>query len=185
MLDLSGKRFGKLLVKSRVEGKTKLGEPYKWLCICDCGKECTPRGPHLVRGASTSCGGCLWKYRAFRQILCEYKVCAKRRGIVWDLSEEEFRDLTSSPCHYTGVLPNKSRTLGVDTYVYNGIDRLDSNKGYTLENCVPCCSDVNYAKRTMEYSDFIKLCAEVINHVGKETHRHTSTPRKHHSERRQ
>jgi hypothetical protein len=58
-------------------------------------------------------------------------------------------------------LPSKTRTLGLDTFIYNGIDRVDNNKGYTIENCVPCCTAVNYAKLDMSYSDFIQLCKEV------------------------
>ena len=127
MHHLEGKRFSKLLVVSRAEGH-EVGKPYKWNCLCDCGKECKIAGPHLVRGDSKSCGGCRWKDRAFRQIFCEYKVGAKRRGILWKLSEEEFRKITASPCFYTGRLPSKTRTLGLDTFIYNGIDRVDSNK---------------------------------------------------------
>lgn len=35
-LDLTGRRFGKLLVVARAEGKTRGGY---WLCRCDCGRE--------------------------------------------------------------------------------------------------------------------------------------------------
>jgi hypothetical protein len=152
--NLEGKRYGRLLVIGRHVSD-------KWKCMCDCGRTCTPKGSHLIIGASKSCGGCRWKGRAFRQILCEYKVCAKRRGIPWKLTEEQFRKITSSPCHYTGRFPSKVRDLGIDTFVYNGIDRKDSSKGYTLENCVACCSEANYAKMDMLYSDFIQLCKEV------------------------
>lgn len=161
-LDLLGKKFGSLTVLSRVGNKTVSGYSYKWLCQCECGRTCTPRGPTLINGTSTSCGGCRWKYRAFRQILAEYKVGAKRRKLNWELSDEQFRKLTSSPCYYTGRLPDKTRSFGNDSYTHNGIDRIDSSKGYTLENCVPCCSDVNYAKLNMGYSEFIKLCEEVV-----------------------
>ena len=165
-LNLLGKRFGSLVVLSRIEKKVLPGYPYKWLCQCDCGKQCSPKGPTLVNGTSKSCGSCKWKDRAYRQILAEYKQSAKRRNISWELSEENFRLLTSLPCHYTGRSPDKTRTLGIDTFVHNGVDRLDSNKGYTVENCVPCCTDVNRAKLNMEYLDFIKMCAEVTKHVG-------------------
>jgi hypothetical protein len=46
-------------------------------------------------------------------------------------------------------------------YLFNGIDRLDNAEGYTKENCVPCCAEVNFAKGTMNQKDFINLCKEV------------------------
>jgi hypothetical protein len=166
MHHLEGKRFSKLIVISREENH-KAGQPYKWNCFCACGRYCKVTGPHLVRGDSKSCGGCRWKDRAFRQLWCEYKVSAKRRDISWRLTEKQFRNITSAPCYYTGRLPSKSRTLGTDTYVYNGIDRKDNTKGYTVENSVPCCSEVNYAKLDMSYSDFIQLCKEVTQKTQK------------------
>ena len=35
---------------------------------------------------------------------------------------------------------------------FNGVDRVNSNKGYILENCVSCCSWCNFSKsnRTVE-----------------------------------
>jgi hypothetical protein len=59
---------------------------------------------------------------------------------------------------------------GGEVYVYNGIDRLDSSKGYVLENCVPCCSEINWAKRVMSFEDFVTLCVEVAEKHGKTTH---------------
>ena len=184
-LDLLGKKFGNLLVKSRIDLDHKVGNPYKWLCTCDCGKECTPTGPHLVRGDSTSCGGCKWKDRAFRQILAEYKVGAKRRELSWALSDEDFRELTSSPCHYTGRLPDKTRNFGNDAYLHNGIDRIDSSKGYTTENCVPCCEAANRAKLEMSYKEFLSLCAEVTNNVRKEISLPSPETREHYPQRGQ
>lgn len=46
-------------------------------------------------------------------------------------------------------------------YWYNGVDRVDNTKGYTLENCVTCCAEANYAKRALSYADFIKLCEDI------------------------
>jgi len=45
--------------------------------------------------------------------------------------------------------------------VYNGIDRIDNTKGYTPENCVPCCFEVNAMKRDFSEQRFIELCAKV------------------------
>ena len=54
--DLTGKRFGKLVVIERTEtpANVKAKRPY-WLCLCDCGKETTVSGANLQSGVS-SCG---------------------------------------------------------------------------------------------------------------------------------
>ena len=53
-LDLTGKRFGKLLVVSRAENN-KNGNTM-WNCICDCGSTKVALGYDLTHGRTTSCG---------------------------------------------------------------------------------------------------------------------------------
>lgn len=53
MVDLSGKRFGRLTVISRAERQEK---HIMWLCKCDCGTEKRIRGSHLTGGKIVSCG---------------------------------------------------------------------------------------------------------------------------------
>jgi len=160
--NLTGNRYGSLVVLGRNIVDT-------WNCQCDCGRTSTPRGHRLLNGITKSCGGCRWKEVALRAIWSEYKVGARRRGLAWELTEEQFKTLIYSPCYYTGKLPTNIRTLRGDTCVYNGIDRLDSTKGYTIENCVPCCSDVNYAKQDLSYTEFLAMCREVTEHTCQKT----------------
>lgn len=58
LLNLSRKRFGRLLVKSE-NGRDKQGRKL-WLCKCDCGNFITVASRHLVNGKTQSCG-CLQK----------------------------------------------------------------------------------------------------------------------------
>ena len=44
---------------------------------------------------------------------------------------------------------------------FNGIDRLDPNVGYTKDNCVACCYEVNRAKSNMGYDEFMGLMHDV------------------------
>lgn len=53
LIDLSGKRFGKLLVSRR--GQNIRGQP-GWECRCDCGHQYTVLGAHLRSGSTKSCG---------------------------------------------------------------------------------------------------------------------------------
>ncbi|QVY60931.1 hypothetical protein [Cytobacillus gottheilii] len=55
--DLTGERFGRLVVVKRVEN---IDKGSRWLCKCDCGIEKVIRRVHLANGNTKSCG-CLSK----------------------------------------------------------------------------------------------------------------------------
>jgi hypothetical protein len=187
--DLTGSKFGKLTVVGLAETEERQWKRQKatvrwYLVRCECGKEKTIAGPSLTKDNRVRSCGCLLKeYKktlesrsklfktgsAFRRYLLQSKSDAKRRGYVWELTDEQFRVLTSSPCHYTGALPFAATTVkSGETYVHNGIDRLDNTKGYTVENCVPCCSEVNYMKRTLPYETFLELCRKIAERCANE-----------------
>lgn len=56
LIDLTGQRFGRLVVLNRASGPVKKGCHVKWRCQCDCGKEIVTSSSNLRMGASTSCG---------------------------------------------------------------------------------------------------------------------------------
>jgi hypothetical protein len=171
IIDLTGQKFGKLTVIERKYLSNKWGRII-WLCKCDCGKEKIIYGYNLVREHTKSCG-CLQKERtienrrfslgfaSMRQTIKAYKRSAKIRGYSFELTEEQFTKITQKDCHYCGAKPNnKTEQKGYfGNYIYNGIDRVDNNRGYTLENSVPCCKRCNTAKNNstiQEYQDWIK-----------------------------
>lgn len=51
--DLTGKRFGRLLVKSRTENQ---GISVRFLCKCDCGTWRKVTAANLKKGSTRSCG---------------------------------------------------------------------------------------------------------------------------------
>lgn len=53
--DLTGRRFGKLLVIKRMKGRKLQNRPV-WECLCDCGKTCYKRSTHLIYNDVFSCG---------------------------------------------------------------------------------------------------------------------------------
>ena len=55
IVDITGYRFGKLVVKKLLERRSKASKPY-WLCHCDCGKETEVLGNNLKQGLIQSCG---------------------------------------------------------------------------------------------------------------------------------
>lgn len=53
--DLAGEKFGRLLVSSVVEDRSKSGRR-QYLCFCDCGNTCVVVGKYLRSGQTNSCG---------------------------------------------------------------------------------------------------------------------------------
>lgn len=57
LIDLTGKRFGRLTVIERAEDYVKKnGKEPRWKCLCDCGKTTIVSGNELKRGGVKSCG---------------------------------------------------------------------------------------------------------------------------------
>ena len=54
LIDLTGKRFGKLTVIERTQNDLSYGS--KWLCRCDCGNTVVVLSNNLRRGNTRSCG---------------------------------------------------------------------------------------------------------------------------------
>ncbi len=183
-LELSGLRFGRLLV-----GKC-CGVDRKhytlWKCQCDCGKTCTVKGVNIRLGVTQSCGCllhdvCVTRGKrvaaknllrghtipgsAFRELFSGYKRNARSRDMEWSLSIEKFLELTSSPCFYTGLAPAQViEAASGEQYIYNGVDRVDRFKGYTVDNCVPCSSAINRMKFDLSQEQFMMLCHLVARH---------------------
>jgi hypothetical protein len=77
------------------------------------------------------------------------------RGLPYTLTDDEFASIVEKNCFYCGVTPSYREKVSLQGNLsVNGIDRLDSTKGYIRENCVPCCKTCNFAKRRMSYAEF-------------------------------
>lgn len=174
--DLLGRVFGRLTVIGSAEpvGKRKRSA---WLCRCECGVEKVVKSEELKNGDTKSCG-CLNDEKRSERAAAMYGACVKyhpsettaRR--VWraqyndGLAFEDFMRISQMPCHYCGEEPNnvqngpatdkKSSAFARENgdFIYNGLDRVDSNKPHTLENVVPCCKWCNYAKRERTVAEF-------------------------------
>jgi hypothetical protein len=78
--------------------------------------------------------------------LLSYIQCAKTRNIAFELTKEQFEQIVITACYYCGSYNDKEVI---------GIDRLNSSRKYTLENCVPCCKTCNFMKGTLSKNAFI------------------------------
>jgi hypothetical protein len=160
---LEGKVFDKLIVKkfSHSEKNNRY-----WDCVCECGGNITVNTRSLNYGSVRSCG-CLkgvnsrtkpYGSAAFYRLYRRYIRQAEKRKVPFELSESEFRNITGQNCHYCNSFAAQSvekhvfKTTG--DYPHNGIDRLNSKMGYTLDNVVSCCGICNRAKHTLSYEIF-------------------------------
>ena len=107
-----------------------------------------------------------WYQYTYRKYLYRtYKKGAEVRNLNFDISFDEFNDLVSKNCVYCGSEPtipiskryeqSKQFTTDPDAK-FNGIDRIDSSKGYTIDNCVPCCSKCNSMKLDYTKQEFLE-----------------------------
>jgi hypothetical protein len=103
----------------------------------------------------------------FERLYLNFKKQARRRKIHCDLSLEDYIIIVKQNCYYCNVRPT-SKDVTTCTYKnkvkFNGVDRVDSNVGYLVENCVPCCYDCNIMKHTKSGDYFIKHCERVTKY---------------------
>jgi hypothetical protein len=76
-----------------------------------------------------------------------YKDAAKTRGMVFDLTKNDFETFWQKPCYYCDA---PMKTIG--------IDRKDNSIGYTLDNCLSCCKICNLGKHTSTYEEYVEHC---------------------------
>ena len=97
----------------------------------------------------------------------QYLYAAKRRKIEWDLTKEQVYQLFAGTCHYCGIQPSTvyKRSGCTQTFLYNGIDRIDSSRGYLSDNVVSCCKACNFAKSEMTTGEFRTWVKRVADHM--------------------
>lgn len=174
--DITGLRFGRLIVIEHIEGKL-------WKSLCDCGNIKISNRDRLCQGQLKSCG-CIVKenaiiryklqaiknrkefgYASSKKTYSTRKRGAKTRGIYFDITFEQFLKISSQNCYYCNIEPKQcckyENTFG--DYYYNGMDRVDSSKGYTIDNVVTCCWNCNKAKSSLSQMDFLNLVENIYN----------------------
>jgi hypothetical protein len=167
--NIVGQKFGRWEVIKEVEKPDNIkGRNKYWLCKCECGKKRIVKGDSLKSGTSTSCGCYIAELTRNRtkyeyglasvlNVYRMYKRNSKKAGRIFELSLDFFKLITQKRCIHCGSEPNNimKNYHNNGDYVYNGIDRINSDLGYTEDNVVPCCWHCNQAKSdyTLEEHD--------------------------------
>lgn len=154
-----GNKFNKLTVIKQLNEKKRNNKLY--LCKCDCGNIKKVSSWNLKSGSVKSCG-CISninKYkdknmRAKKECFRLYRKRSANTNKEFNLTFEKFMELTSQNCFYCGCKPSNIVKNNVGFYKYNGLDRIDNNKGYIENNVVPCCKYCNSGKNDKTIEDF-------------------------------
>jgi hypothetical protein len=179
--DITGKKFGKLTAIRR-DGKDKNGKgQYYWLCKCDCGKISRVVIGALNYGHIKSCGCAMYQYnsgktsykwKGYGDISAHFfhtiKGNAKNRKILFDISIIDIWDLFENQ--------NKKCVLSGENLVFYtnhndrtsktaSLDRIDSSKGYIINNIRWIHKDINDIKWDFTEKKFLELCYLICNPI--------------------
>jgi len=98
-----------------------------------------------------------YNYTYRKSAVGRYKKCkqsALDRGKDWSLALEEFKSFWQKPCAYCGDI--------VETV---GLDRVDNNVGYQVDNLVSCCCFCNVAKNNHSREFFLDKVKKIASRV--------------------
>lgn len=178
MEDLTGKVFGSWTVLSRAANRVQITKTTgrrntiaRWLCRCVCGVERPVSGYLLRHHGSTNCGCVRVKelslrlrspHTPFRQVVSAYKRNARSSGVPFELTDDECRALFEKDCFYCSESPaNRCTVRSGESYIYNGIDKVDPSRGYVFSNCVSCCFPCNQMKSDVTQQAFFDRCRKI------------------------
>jgi hypothetical protein len=177
-IDLTGQKFNKLtLVKYIGQNNQKC---FIYEAKCDCGNFIRAEGNDIKSNRIKSCG-CLKTIKAMKKCLenpylmmikntySDYRIKARQRNYNFDITLEYFSEKIKEKCYYCNSepknikKPSKRRKWKENQVVlaYNGLDRVDNTKGYTVENTVSCCSMCNIAKSKTDVNVFYQWVNDV------------------------
>ena len=145
--DITGERFGKLVVVSRVPNNDK-NRNVQWLCKCDCGNQTIVRGRNLYGGHTKSCG-CIRRENMVALGYARKKYDSSSRTYhIWrgikqrclNSNNKRYKDYGGRGITVCDEWKNSFQAF-YDWAMANGysddlsIDRIDNDKGYSPDNC--------------------------------------------------
>lgn len=108
---------------------------------------------------------------AKKSIYNNYKSKCKNRDWTFELPYDKFLEMIFKDCYYCGSKPSNKKIVlyhekTKDCNIYtNGIDRIDSTKGYELNNIVTCCSRCNSSKMDYTKEEYIEWIKKAYNNL--------------------
>lgn len=143
LINLVGKRYGRLVVKQKADS---LNGHTRWLCLCDCGKECIVHGTSLKTGNTTSCG--CYKTENAKKLYSGVRQNDKHLYAVWNGIKQRCLNPKNKSYKNYGGRGIKMDDAWANSYesfyhwaIKSGykkgleIDRIDNDGNYCESNC--------------------------------------------------
>lgn len=157
---------------------------YFYLWKCDCGNEKEYPVKEVLSGKCKSCGCLSYSINprgwtksrnpqisSWKYLYKRYRSSASYRKIKFEITIDDFILEASKNCSYCNANPRslskwnepntikKARLFSYEELCLyeikaNGLDRIDSSKGYNPSNIVACCKRCNIAKGDMTADEF-------------------------------
>lgn len=176
--DLKGKRFGRLIALSLDKDHSKVNKT-KWICECDCGVIKSICAGDLTQGRTTSCS-CYQREKvremmldsrqSFNDIPVIYlnrvKSGAQKRNIPFDITIQDVSsqfEMQNRCCYFTGLPIGFDDDGPKKRYHTASIDRLDSKKGYTIDNICLVHKTINRMKNDLTITQFVEYCRLIVS----------------------
>lgn len=145
-------------------------------CLCECGVIKEISLYNIIKERTKSCGCYALEViqrrknntypSSFNALYYEYKIRSKKRNIEFNLTKDEFMILTKSNCSYCGESPSKRfhRNDYNDVTIFNGIDRINNQLGYIINNCTTCCERCNFMKGKLPKKEFLEQVNKIYKY---------------------
>ncbi|MDZ4455753.1 AP2 domain-containing protein [Bacillus cereus] len=138
VLDLQGKKFGKLTVLERVENQSNCSA---WKCECECGAVKVVIGKNLAYGKTKTCGKCRTKHGHQKdgKTTSEYNSWHQMKQRCLNPNDKRYHDYGGrgiTICERWEQFEDFLDDMGLKPSKDHSIERIDNNKGYSPDNCV-------------------------------------------------
>jgi hypothetical protein len=172
-----GDRFGNLTITDILGDiiySKRSQRLYCYNCLCDCGKTRIVPRIYLLNNSVTSCGHTKLANGRFKNkspfpfdYFTHIKRNARLRNIYFDesITTQILYDILLSQdkkCSFTGLDINLYVSKKDKISQTGSLDRIDSKKGYTIDNIQWVHKDLNKMKWHLNNSYFIDMCKAVI-----------------------
>ena len=182
-VDLTGHTFGRLTVMHRHEENDPQGKP-RWVCSCSCGQTTVVRRADLRNGRTKSCGCLMAESRLHRTRKhgCSRVKQVSSEYYTWQAMKRRCLDPNNKCFHLYGgrgiavcdrwmnSFSNFLLDMGPRPFKGAHIDRVDSEKGYSLENCRWATPQQNARNKrnTLKvcYNGVVESVCELADRVG-------------------
>lgn len=109
--------------------------------------------------------------RLVNSVFNQYKKSAKKRNMRFSISKEDLKKYLYLNCYYCGRAPSncfvcfRESSRFKQEVKYQGIDRIDSKKGYVNGNLRPCCIVCNHLKWDHTEEEFLESVKTIYERI--------------------